>query len=157
MYVRKYCCTFFICVYENYRTDSLNCGSGFLTRSIKYSQPPDKVIISTYIRYWPLQPFSQAGPTVLRRLKTTDFWETFSWQFYLLSEFLPEICWEEIAEDNFLLNLIFNIIRTTFSQNLHIYISMKVGCTVYCHCGCWGVRLWRSKLHYKNSIRAAIR
>ena len=27
------------------------------------------------------------------------FWETFSWQFYLLSEFFPEICWEEIAEE----------------------------------------------------------
>ena len=25
------------------------------------------------------------------------FWEAFSWQIYLLSEFLPEICWEEIA------------------------------------------------------------
>ena len=23
----------------------------------------------------------------------------FSWQFYLLTEFLPEICWEEIAEE----------------------------------------------------------
>ena len=28
-----------------------------------------------------------------------QIWETFSWQFYLLSEFLPEICWEEIAEE----------------------------------------------------------
>ena len=26
------------------------------------------------------------------------FWETFSSQFYLLSVFLPEICWEDIAE-----------------------------------------------------------
>ena len=26
-------------------------------------------------------------------------WETFSWQISLLSEFLPEICWEEIAEE----------------------------------------------------------
>ena len=36
------------------------------------------------------------------RLMTTDFWETFSWQIYfLLSEFLPEICWEEGAEEIF--------------------------------------------------------
>ena len=27
------------------------------------------------------------------------FWETFSWQVHLLSEFLPEICWEKIVED----------------------------------------------------------
>ena len=27
------------------------------------------------------------------------FWETFLWQFYLLSEFLPEICWEQIAQE----------------------------------------------------------
>ena len=27
------------------------------------------------------------------------FWRNFSWQFYLLSQFLPEICWEEIAEE----------------------------------------------------------
>ena len=29
------------------------------------------------------------------------FLRNFSWQFYLLSEFLPEICWEEIAEEIF--------------------------------------------------------
>ena len=27
------------------------------------------------------------------------FWETFHGNFYLLSEFFPEICWEEIAEE----------------------------------------------------------
>ena len=27
------------------------------------------------------------------------FWETFHGNFYLLLEFLPEICWEEIAEE----------------------------------------------------------
>ena len=27
------------------------------------------------------------------------FWETFHGNFYLISEFLPEICWVEIAED----------------------------------------------------------
>ena len=29
----------------------------------------------------------------------TGFSETFLWQVYILSEFLPEICWEEIAEE----------------------------------------------------------
>ena len=30
------------------------------------------------------------------------FWETFPWQFFiLLSEFLPEICWEEVAKEIF--------------------------------------------------------
>ena len=36
-----------------------------------------------------------AGP----RLRTTDFFKIFSWEFYLLPEFLPEICCEEIAEE----------------------------------------------------------
>ena len=27
------------------------------------------------------------------------FWESFSWQVYLPSEFMPEICWEEFAEE----------------------------------------------------------
>ena len=27
------------------------------------------------------------------------FWETFHGKFYLLAEFLPEICWEENAEE----------------------------------------------------------
>ena len=31
-----------------------------------------------------------------------SFWETISWRFYLLPEFLPEICWEEITEEIFL-------------------------------------------------------
>ena len=29
------------------------------------------------------------------------FLRNFSWQFYLLSEFFPEICWEEVAEEIF--------------------------------------------------------
>ena len=28
-----------------------------------------------------------------------DFWETFSWQLYLLLEFMSETYWEEIAEE----------------------------------------------------------
>ena len=30
------------------------------------------------------------------------FWETFHGNFILLSEFLPEVCWEEIAKEHFL-------------------------------------------------------
>ena len=29
------------------------------------------------------------------------FWETFHGSFNLLSEFLPEICWEEIAKEKY--------------------------------------------------------
>ena len=32
----------------------------------------------------------------------TDFWETLSWQFYLLSEFLPVIWLEAVVEETFL-------------------------------------------------------
>ena len=35
------------------------------------------------------------------------FWESFSWQFYLLSEFLAEICWEKITEEIFLFIFLF--------------------------------------------------
>ena len=31
--------------------------------------------------------------------KDRFFWRNFSWQIYLPSEFLPEICWEEVAEE----------------------------------------------------------
>ena len=37
---------------------------------------------------------------VQNRHRTRDFWETLSWQFYCLSEFLPEICWEKEVERN---------------------------------------------------------
>ena len=35
-------------------------------------------------------------------LKSISFDEKLSWQFYLLSDFLPEICWEELVGDIFL-------------------------------------------------------
>ena len=77
--------------------------------------------IHIYIHNWSLQPFSQdyglASHTThvvcvnfIRERRDLQFnvdserqifWETFSWQFYLLSEFLPEICWEEVAEEIF--------------------------------------------------------
>ena len=39
-----------------------------------------------------------AGPTVWSRLRTTEFLRNFSSQFYLLSEVLAVICWEQISE-----------------------------------------------------------
>ena len=33
------------------------------------------------------------------KLRTTDFLRSFSWQFYLRSKLLPEICWEEATEE----------------------------------------------------------
>ena len=60
----------------------------------------------TYIHNWPLRLFSLDNGLASHtthvvcvnfiRLGITDFWETFSWQDYLLSEFFPEISWEEI-------------------------------------------------------------
>ena len=71
----------------------------------------------TYIHNWSLRPFSQDyWPSFSHHLTSVNFihkwrdlqfkvdsesqiiWETFHSKFYLLSEFLPEICWEEIAE-----------------------------------------------------------
>ena len=43
---------------------------------------------------------SVAEPTVLKSTPNDRFFEKlFMVIFYLLSEFLPEICWEEIAEE----------------------------------------------------------
>ena len=53
------------------------------------------------------------------------FLRHFSWQFYMLSELLPEICWEEIAEellfvDDFYQKLFMAILYalTAFARNL---------------------------------------
>ena len=45
--------------------------------------------------------YISSGTYRLNRLRTTDFLRNFSWQFYLLSDFLPEICWEEITGEIF--------------------------------------------------------
>ena len=84
-----------------------------------------KVIICflwhTYIHNYPLQSFKSGDYSSFLVSHTTyvvcvnfihkwqdlqfkvdserQIWETVPWQFYLLSEFLPEICWEEIAEE----------------------------------------------------------
>ena len=77
--------------------------------------------IHIYMHNWALQPFSQDyGPTshttpvvclnFIRKWRDLQFnvdserqifWETFSWQVYLLSAFLPDICWKEIAKEIF--------------------------------------------------------
>ena len=41
--------------------------------------------------------------------RTTDFLRNFLWQFYLRSEFLPEICWEEITEEEILFLFCFDV------------------------------------------------
>ena len=71
-----------------------------------------EILVYTYIHNWPLQPFSQdyglASHTThvvcvnfIRQRRDLQFnvdserqffEKLFSWQFYLLSEFLPEIC-----------------------------------------------------------------
>ena len=71
--------------------------------------------LHAYIHNWLLQPFSQDYGLASHATNAvcvnfigdwrdlqfkTDFWEIFSWQVYLFAEFLPEICWEEIAEKN---------------------------------------------------------
>ena len=58
------------------------------------------VVCFNFIRKWRDLQFK-------RRPWTTDFWETFTWQVYLLSEFLPEICWAEIAEEIFFFHISF--------------------------------------------------
>ena len=75
----------------------------------------------TYIHNWPLQPFSQyyglashtthivcvlilymnGGTYSLKSIRNYRFLRNFSWQFNLLSAFLPEICWELVAEEIF--------------------------------------------------------
>ena len=75
----------------------------------------------TYIHNWPLQPFSQdyglashtthvvcvnfireCGTYSLTSTPNDRFFEKlFHGSFYLLSEFLPEICWEKVAEEIF--------------------------------------------------------
>ena len=97
--------------------NSLNFGCHLFTTWCKRQQlilfifPYNKYY---YIHNWPLQSFSQDYGLTLhtthlvcinfihewRDLQSNvDFWETFFMAgFYLYSEFLPEICWEEIAE-----------------------------------------------------------
>ena len=44
------------------------------------------------------------------------FWETFHVQFYLLSELLPEICWEEIAEKILFVICLFSLCLFSFTN-----------------------------------------
>ena len=77
-------------------------------------------LYNKYIHNWSLQPFSQDYILVshasyvvcvnfIHELRSLQFkvdselqiFEKFTWQFYLLSEFLPEIGGEEVDEDIF--------------------------------------------------------
>ena len=51
--------------------------------------------------------YISGGAYSLKSTLNADFLRNFSWQFYLLSEFLPEICWEEIAEEIFFSYFVF--------------------------------------------------
>ena len=56
------------------------------------------------------------GTYSLKSTLNNWFLRSFSWQFYLLSEFLPEICWEEVAEEifsNFSFVLMSNLVSHT--------------------------------------------
>ena len=89
-----------------------------LREGIQYNQ----IEKYSYIHNWPLQPFSRdyglashqtthvVCVNFIRERRDLQFnvdserqifEKLFSWQFYLLSEFLPEICWEEVAEEIF--------------------------------------------------------
>ena len=50
------------------------------------------------------------------------FRETFSWQVYLLLEFLPEICWEEISKEIFA----FHISSRCLTWDLNFTSSKKI-------------------------------
>ena len=71
--------------------------------------------------------YMSGGLYYLNSTPNDRFLRIFSWQFYLLSEILPEICWEEIAEEIyfFFLYFIFNDwpgIRTQASNKPAHYI-----------------------------------
>ena len=59
-----------------------------------------------YIHNWSLQPFTQDyGPGFSHHLCVLILYMSgftkFSWKFYLLSEFLLHICWEEVTAELF--------------------------------------------------------
>ena len=45
--------------------------------------------------------YVSSGTYSLTSSPKDSFFKTFSWQVYLLSQFLPEICWEEIVQELF--------------------------------------------------------
>ena len=64
----------------------------------------------TYVHNWLLKPFSHYYDLVSHSTHVVcvyfinadyDFWGTFNGNFSLLSGFLPEICWEEVADRKF--------------------------------------------------------
>ena len=63
------------------------------------------------------------GGLTYNGLRTTDFWETFSWQVYLPSEFLPEICWEVIAKEIFFVFFFDRTLPTRLRRLLMLYTA----------------------------------
>ena len=53
--------------------------------------------------------YMSGGTYSLKSTPNDRFLRNFSWQFYLLSEFLPEICWEEVAEEIFFFYFRFDV------------------------------------------------
>ena len=88
---------------------------------INFFQRLCSIYIHTYIHNWPLQPISQDYGLASHTTHVVcvnfmrEWWglqfnvdserqifeKLFHGNFYLLSEFLPEICWEEVAEEIF--------------------------------------------------------
>ena len=56
-----------------------------------------------------------------------DFWEDFSWKFYLLLEFSPEIFWEEVAEG------IFSSVRFDVWLGAYIYQANTLATRLHRH------------------------
>ena len=102
---------------------------------------------NTYIHNWSLQPFTvrvialvSHTTYVTYSLKSTPndrFLRNFSWQFYLLLEFLPEICWEEIAEE---ILFVWCLACDPTPRRLHEYCILKRQLPLTCRRNAY---LWR--------------
>ena len=71
-----------------------------------------------------------SGGTYSLNSRSRDFLRNFSWQFYLLSGFLPEICRVEIAEETVFV-LRFELERlisqhTTYSTTATSYLKIQI-------------------------------
>ena len=92
-----------------------------------------------YIHNWSLQPFSQDYDLVSYTNFTHEWrylrfkvdserqivWRNFSWQYFILFlEFLPEICWEAVVEEIFILIHILVLMSDLgFEPRPHVYYN----------------------------------
>ena len=65
--------------------------------------------------------YMSGGTYNLKSIPNNRFLTNFSWQFYLLSEFLPEICWEEVAEVDVWASYIIHILDVNVIRGGGIY------------------------------------